>query len=98
MTVWELESLCLQKLEDEQLSVQERNAWQNALNGARESIREIKKLHDDIFYGRVNMCDRCRKKDYNCTNADCLKEISRKYRVDGIKVESHQANEQMSLF
>lgn len=98
MTVWELESLCLQKLEDEQLSAQERNSWQNALNGARESIREIKKLHDDIFYGRVNMCDRCRKKDHNCTNADCLMEISRKYRVDGIKVESHQANEQMSLF
>ena len=98
MTVWELESLCLQKLEDEQLSNQERNAWQNALNGARESIRGIKKLHDDIFYGRVDMCDRCRKKDHNCTNADCLKEISRKYRVDGIKVESHKANEQMSLF
>ena len=98
MTVWELESLCLQKLEDEQLSTQERNAWLNALNGARESIREIKKLYDDIFYGRVNMCDRCRKKDHNCTNADCLKEISRKYKVDGIKVESHKANEQMSLF
>ena len=98
MTVWELESLCLQKLEDEQLSAQERNAWQNALNGAMESIREIKKLHDDIFYGRVNMCDRCSKKDHNCTNADCLKEISRKYKVDGINVESNQANEQMSLF
>lgn len=98
MTVWELESLCLKKLEDEQLPAQERNAWQNALNGASESIREINKLHDDIFYGRVNMCDRCRKKDHMCTNADCLKEISRKYRVDGIKVESHQANEQMSLF
>lgn len=38
MTVWELESLCLQKLEDEQLSVQERNAWQNALKSVEIQI------------------------------------------------------------
>ena len=40
MTVWELESLCLQKLEDEQLSVQERNAWQNALKSVEINLKE----------------------------------------------------------
>lgn len=38
MTVWELESLCLQKLEDEQLTEQQRNAWQNALKSVEIQI------------------------------------------------------------
>jgi len=53
---------------------------------------EIKKLYDDIFYGRVHLCGRCRKKNYNCTNADCLKELERTYG------NKKQSNEQMSLW
>lgn len=40
MTVWELESVCLQKLEDEQLTEQQRNAWQNALKSVEINLKE----------------------------------------------------------
>lgn len=55
MTVWELESLCLQKLEDEQLSVQERNAWQNALKSVEIQIelmtpKQLKLLLCDVSH------------------------------------------------
>lgn len=49
MTVWELESLCLQKLEDEQLSTQERNAWQNALKSVEIQIEIMTPVQLKLF-------------------------------------------------
>ena len=54
---------------------------------------KAKKLHDDIFYGRVYMCDKCRRKnDYSCSNAICLKECERMVDKD------EEQEEQLRLF
>ncbi len=73
MTIWELKALGEQKIKDEQLTEQQRKAWQNALNGVRDAI----KLFDDIFYGRVHMCSQCKRKNKECTNRQCLEECKR---------------------
>lgn len=38
MTVWDLKALCEQKIKDEQLTEQQRNAWQNALKSVEIQI------------------------------------------------------------
>lgn len=38
MTIWELKALCEQKIKDEQLTEQQRNAWQNALKSVEIQI------------------------------------------------------------
>ena len=52
----------------------------------------MKELYDDIFYGRIYICDKCRLKNYNCTNRDCMKELERKQKKE------KQKDEQISLF
>lgn len=41
MTIWELKALCLEKIKDEQLTEQQRNAWQNALKSVEIQIKEM---------------------------------------------------------
>lgn len=55
-------------------------------------MTEAEKLYQDIFYGRVKMCHKCRKKNYNCTNRDCLIECQR------MVGEKKKETEQLSLF
>ena len=55
-------------------------------------MTEVEKLYQDIFYGRVKMCHICRKKNYNCTNRDCLIECQR------MVGEKKKETEQLSLF
>lgn len=38
MTIWDLKSLCEQKIKDEQLTEEQRNAWQNALKSVEIQI------------------------------------------------------------
>lgn len=38
MTIWELKALAEQKIKDEQLTEQQRNAWQNALKSVENQI------------------------------------------------------------
>lgn len=38
MTVWDLKALCEQKTKDEQLTEEQRNAWQNALKSVEIQI------------------------------------------------------------
>lgn len=38
MTVWELKALAEQKIKDEQLTEEQRNAWQNALKSVEIQI------------------------------------------------------------
>lgn len=38
MTVWDLKALCEQKIKDEQLTEEQRNAWQNALKAVEIQI------------------------------------------------------------
>lgn len=38
MTVWDLKALCEQKIKDEQLTDEQRNAWQNALKSVEIQI------------------------------------------------------------
>lgn len=38
MTVWDLKALCEQKIKDEQLTEEQRNAWQNALKSVENQI------------------------------------------------------------
>ena len=54
--------------------------------------KEAIKLCDDIFYGRIYMCDKCRRKnEYGCSNAMCLKECERMVGED-------PKDEQLRLF
>ena len=97
VTVWELKVLCERNMKDEQLTDQQRNAWENALKSVEVNLKErnmteAEKLHQDIFYGRVYICNKCRKKNYNCTNRDCLIECQ---RMVGKKKKER---EQLSLF
>lgn len=58
-------------------------------------MTEAEKLADDIFYGRVYMCDKCgRKNERMCNNADCLKECERIVR----KWKAQEDDEQLTLF
>lgn len=57
-------------------------------------MKEAEKLCDDIFYGRIYMCDKCRRKnEYGCSNRICLEECRRM-----IEKKHPKATEQMSLF
>ena len=38
MTIWDLKALCEQKAKDEQLTEEQRNAWQNALKSVENQI------------------------------------------------------------
>ena len=40
MTIWDLKALCEQKIKDEQLTEQQRNAWQNALKSVEINLKE----------------------------------------------------------
>ena len=40
MTVWDLKALCEQKAKDEQLTEEQRNAWQNALKSVEINLKE----------------------------------------------------------
>ena len=40
MTIWELKALCEQKIKDEQLTEEQRNAWQNALKSVEINLKE----------------------------------------------------------
>lgn len=40
MTVWDLKALCEQKIKDEQLTEEQRNAWQNALKSVEINLKE----------------------------------------------------------
>ena len=40
MTIWELKALAEQKAKDEQLTEQQRNAWQNALKSVEINLKE----------------------------------------------------------
>ena len=56
--------------------------------------KTAKELWDDIFWGRVYLCDKCRRKnEYGCSNAMCLKECE--YMVGK---EKKQKDEQYTLF
>lgn len=49
-------------------------------------------LYDDIFYGRVQMCAKCRRKrEQFCSNRDCMRECER-------MVKEEKQEEQMKLF
>ena len=53
---------------------------------------EAEKLCDDIFYGRVYMCGKCRRKnEWGCSNIMCLKECQR-------MLQEPKEDEQMRLF
>ena len=38
ISIWDLKALCEQKIKDEQLTEQQRNAWQNALKSVEIQI------------------------------------------------------------
>ena len=40
MTIWDLKALCEQKIKDEQLTEEQRNAWQNALKSVEINLKE----------------------------------------------------------
>lgn len=40
MTIWDLKALCEQKTKDEQLTEEQRNAWQNALKSVEINLKE----------------------------------------------------------
>ena len=40
MTIWELKALAEQKANDEQLTEEQRNAWQNALKSVEINLKE----------------------------------------------------------
>lgn len=46
MTVWDLKALCEQKIKDEQLTEQQRNAWQNALKSVEINLKE-RETHEE---------------------------------------------------
>ena len=55
-------------------------------------MTEAEKLWNDIFYGRVYMCDKCRRKnEWGCSNAMCFEECKR-------MTKSEKKDEQISLF
>lgn len=89
MTIWELKALAEQKIKDKELIDQQRNAWQNALNGAIDAI----KLYDDIFYGRADCPKECRRfKNDFCNNGHCAVECERMVQ------KNKKETEQISLF
>ena len=47
MTIWELKALAEQKAKDEQLTEQQRNAWQNALKSVEINLKE-REQHETI--------------------------------------------------
>lgn len=58
----------------------------------RQPYSEAEKLCDDIFYGRVHICDKCRRKnEWGCSNRMCLEECKR-------MTKSGKKDEQISLF
>ena len=48
MTVWDLKALCEQKIKDEQLTEEQRNAWQNALKSVEINLKERKLYEESI--------------------------------------------------
>ena len=55
MTVWDLKALCEQKIKDEQLTEEQRNAWQNALKSVEIQIelmtpKQLKLLLCDVSH------------------------------------------------
>lgn len=55
MTIWELKALCEQKIKDEQLTEEQRNAWQNALKSVEIQIelmtpKQLKLLLCDVSH------------------------------------------------
>lgn len=46
MTVWDLKALCEQKIKDEQLTEEQRNAWQNALKSVEINLKE-RETHEE---------------------------------------------------
>lgn len=54
-------------------------------------MNEAEQLCDDIFFGRIYICDKCRRKDKYCSNADCQKECER-------MTKKEKEPEQMSLW
>ena len=57
----------------------------------------IDQLDHEVFYGVVQMCDRCRRKNDNCTNRQCRTELIRMISETETNSERKE-NEQMSLF
>lgn len=53
MTIWELKNLAEQKIKDMELTEQERNAWQNALNGVMEQIKLFDELKEELNYHQI---------------------------------------------
>ena len=48
MTIWDLKALCEQKIKDEQLTEQQRNAWQNALKSVEINLKEREQHEENI--------------------------------------------------
>ena len=46
MTIWEMKAMCEQKIKDESLSIQQRNAYQNALKSIEIAIKEHEQARD----------------------------------------------------
>ena len=53
---------------------------------------ELDKLDHDVFYGITQMCNKCRKRNDNCTNRECREELRRMLRN-----EKRKENEQLDL-
>ena len=49
MTVWDLKALCEQKIKDEQLTEEQRNAWQNALKSVEIQIEIMVPVQLKLF-------------------------------------------------
>lgn len=63
-------------------------------------MTEAEKLCDDIFYGRVYLCNKCRRSKYSCTNAECLAEcvyMTEKKRTLN-EAKTSEKREQICLF
>ena len=54
---------------------------------------KLNKLDQDVFYGRIYMCDKCRRKNMDCTNKQCRAELKRM-----LEKEEGEKNLQISLF
>lgn len=56
--------------------------------------KTAKELHDDIFWGRVYLCDKCRRRnEFGCNHAQCLKECEHM-----VGKEKKEEEEQYTLF
>ena len=59
-------------------------------------MKTAEELCEDLFYGRVYLCDKCRRKnEFGCNRAQCLRECE--YMVGKKRKEKEKA-EQYTLF